>query len=304
MSPSQIIIFDQPRSASHLLQRILSKQPKLKHASARGFLGDARGQQVGWLMQENWKDGMSAEDEAKFRKQIEESAADWMADVKDCQKKGLISVPMDHPISAMSPQQITKFIQTTPDHQGLIPQSANPTILPDELLLYPGTVPILTIRNPRLSVPSAYRVLNRMGLPHGSGRPNFLISTATFWNRLLYEYYTANGIQPLVIDADDVITSRDFSRQLCSKLGLDPELAHFQWERGDKEKYHPMEYASQTTLIESSGIDQSKAAKNLDLDELEKKWDEEFGEDASLIREAVAAAMPDYEWLFERKLKF
>ncbi|KXS94800.1 hypothetical protein AC578_4056 [Pseudocercospora eumusae] len=116
-----------------------------------------------------------------------------------------------------------------------------------------------------------------------SSRPNFLISTPTFWNCLLYEHYTAKGIHPLVIDADDAITSQEFSMQLCSKIDLDPDLAHFERQRGDKDKYHPMEYASQTTLIESSGVDESKAAKNLGLDDSEKKWDEEFGEDVGLV---------------------
>ncbi|KXT10599.1 hypothetical protein AC579_7528 [Pseudocercospora musae] len=113
-----------------------------------------------------------------------------------------------------------------------------------------------------------------------------------------------NGIQPLVIDADGVITSQELSRQVCSKPDLNPDLAHFEWQRGDEDQWHPMEYVSQTTLIESSGIDHSKAAKNLYLDNSEKQRDEEFGEVVGLIREAVAAFVPDYELLFERRLGF
>ena len=173
-------------------------------------------------------------------------------------------------------------------------------MMPSDLLLRPGTVPILTIRDPRLAVPSAYRVLKSMGLPHGSGRPNFLISTATIWQKMLYEFFEANDIHPLVIDADDIMTDRGFVEKLCQELELDPNQCIFQWEARPKESMHPLLYASQQYLMDSTAVDPGRAKVNLDLDAEESRWEKEFGDDVGLVREAVARSMSDYSWLQDR----
>jgi len=187
----------------------------------------------------------------------------------------------------------------------LPPTGENFTIIPNSLLLKPGTIPIFTIRDPRLAVPSAFRTLARFGLSHGSGRPNFLVSTGLIWSRVLYDYYIAYGIQPVIVDGDDVMTSEDFVRFLCSRIGLNPKKVYTTWTAPtaeERKEIHPMFYASQGTLIESSGIIPGRAAKNLDMDAEMRRWDEEFGDDAGLIREAVNAAMPFYRYLRERRL--
>lgn len=176
-------------------------------------------------------------------------------------------------------------------------------MMPNNLLLRPGTVPILTIRDPRLAVPSAYRVLKSMGLPHGSGRPNFLISTATIWHKMLYEFFESKNIHPLVIDADDIMTSQGFVERLCQKLELDPNQSIFQWEARPKGSMHPMLYASQQYLMDSTAVDPGRAGVNLDLDAEESKWEEEFGDDVGLVREAVARSMSDYLWLRDRAFR-
>lgn len=221
--------------------------------------------------------------------------------------QGLIAALEDHPFSAVSPECVLRYIEAVPANGTVAPSGSNFTMMPDECLLHPGTVPVLTIRDPRAAVPSAYRVLKAMGLPHGSGRPNFIVSTVPLWLRMLYEYYTANGIEPVIVDGDDLMTDSEFGRQLCLKLGLDPAQAIFSWptpSQEEKDKLHPNEYASQKNLIDSTGVDPSKAAKNRDLDAEERQWDGDFGlEDAALVREMIKMATPHYQYLYERRFK-
>ena len=184
-------------------------------------------------------------------------------------------------------------------------RSENFSIVPDSLLLRPGTIPLISIRDPRLSVPSAYRVLERMNLPHAGSWAFFLTTTCNVWNCVLYNFYKSHGIEAVVVDANDYMTSETFVRGLCVRLGLDPSKVRFEWDavtREQKEKeIHPMQYASQTTLYESSGVIAGRAAKNSDFTDVSVNWKEEFGDDAGLIEEMVGLAMPHYQYLCERR---
>ena len=64
-----------------------------------------------------------------------------------------------------------------------------------------------------------------------------------------------------------------------------------------------MYYASQSTLINSSKPDPSRAGKNIDLEKSMRDWDEEFGNDAEVMRELVELAKPHYEYLLSKKTK-
>lgn len=137
----------------------------------------------------------------------------------------------------------------------------NFTSIPDELLLHPDTIPVLTIRDPRSAVRSAYCVLTSFGFAHASGRPNFLLSTSLLWQRDLFEFFTSHGVQPLIIDADDMMTDPLFPALLCERLSLDPDQACSRWERmtaEEKAHLHPMVYASQKHILESTGVDASR----------------------------------------------
>jgi hypothetical protein len=132
-----------------------------------------------------------------------------------------------------------------------------------------------------------------------------LVTTCNVWNCVLYNFYRSHEIEPVVVDADDYMTSESFVRRLLVRLGLDPERVKFEWEAvTDEQKemeIHPMLYASQSTLFESEGVIVGRAAKNSDLEGLEEKWREEFGQDAGLIGEMVEIAERHYRWLYERR---
>lgn len=139
----------------------------------------------------------------------------------------------------------------------------------------------------------------------------FLVATCNIWNCVLYNYYISHGIEPLVIDADDYMTSPEFVRKVSSKIGLDPAQVQFEWDAAtvkddssrawNGEDVHPMQFASQNTLYGSSGVDATLAAKNLDMNLVMEKWDEEFEEDLVLVKEMIELAEPHYRYLFEKR---
>ena len=213
---------------------------------------------------------------------------------------------MQHAFFPALPDKILEYINLASEGGPSVHEGENFTAIPDALLLTPGTIPIFTIRDPRVAVPSAFRTLSRFGLTHGSGRPNFLLSTGLIWSQVLYDHYVSKGIQPIIVDGDDVMTNEEYVRFLCTRAGLDPAEVYTRWSvptDAERKDIHPMFYASQSFLIESSGIDPGRAAKNVDMEAELAKWDDEFGADTVLIRDAVKAAAPYYRYLYERRLQ-
>ncbi|KAJ5172772.1 hypothetical protein N7492_005365 [Penicillium capsulatum] len=207
-----------------------------------------------------------------------------------------------HSFFPASPDRILDYV-TSPASE---PSSGdNFTLLPDNLLLRPGTVPVITIRDPRLVVPSAYRAMR--AVIKGGGRANMLVITCHVWGRFLYDFYANRRIRALVIDADDYMTSETFVREICSQTGLDPDAATFSWPTATPEQQDKLAKpfaAVQTTLMRSNGANPGRAAKNVDLGAAEAKWEEEFGADtAREIGELVQLAMPHFEYLYERRLQ-
>ncbi|THX57656.1 hypothetical protein D6D06_03560 [Aureobasidium pullulans] len=290
--PSQIILFDQSRSASHLLAKVLSKQPKLE--KLHSLYSACRGKQVEWLTSDDWENGMAEADYSAFKASARTATAVW--------QEALVQSKRD-----ASTLKIQEHVQSFINSSSTIPSiPENFTSIPDTLLLHPNTIPILTIRDSRLAVPSAYRVLTSFGFSHGSGRPNFLISTTLVWQRRLYDFFCSHGVQPMVIDADDIMTDPEYCRFVCEKLGLEPGLVCLEWEKiteEEKAKIHPMLYASQMGLLESTGLDASRAAIKVDFVVKEKKWEDEFGDDVPMVREMVESGIPHYQYLRERRLR-
>lgn len=180
----------------------------------------------------------------------------------------------------------------------------NFSLSPDDLFLKPGTVPILSIRNPRLAVPSAYRAMQSIMV--NISKANLQLVACPVWTCLLFDYYTARGFEPLVVDADDYMTDTTFVETLCKKSGLDPKQVNHSWSltsQQDKESFEKPYVAVQETLMSSTSANPNRAAKNIDLEAEEAKWESEFGESVVLIRELVELAIPFYEYLYQRRLQ-
>ena len=214
----------------------------------------------------------------------------------------------DHCFNSAPPQTVQQILQMIEKGEAGPSEGENVLHLPETLLLQPGITPLFTIREPRLAVPSAYRVLKKFGLPHGSGKANFSVSTNLIWIRMQYNWFVAHGIEPLIVDCDDVqcAETSDFVQRLCLKLGLDPEKIIFSWPKISDEQRaetHPSLYASQSTLLESESVDARLAARSRDLAKDEEGWGEDFGEDLGLVRQTIEQADVHYRWLMERRFR-
>lgn len=306
MAPSTILHLDQPRSGGHLLQRMLSGQPQ-RHFLDHPF-SQTRGKQVQWLTSGHVEEGMSAALKREWSYELQKGITALEKGVEEAGKEGKVLMFQDHCFNPAPPETVLRILDMIDKGETGRDGGDNITHLPEHLLLQPGLIPLFTIRNPRLAVPSAYRVLKKFGLPQGGGRANFSISTNPIWIRILYNWYLAHGIEPMIVDCDDIQCSRntDLMQRLCVKLGLDAELLRFKWPRiSDEERKgaHPAFYASQSTLLESEGVESGLAAKKRDLDKEEEGWEEEFGEDVGLVREMTEQAEVHWKWLMERRFR-
>ena len=68
-------------------------------------------------------------------------------------------------------------------------------------------------------------------------------------------------------------------------------------EAEEKQKLHPMHYASQSTLIESNGVDARMGAKGRGWDAKMEMWEEEFRDDVKILKDMVHLTMQDYDYL-------
>ncbi|EGD96838.1 hypothetical protein TESG_04266 [Trichophyton tonsurans CBS 112818] len=193
----------------------------------------------------------------------------------------------------------------------------NPTFFPDEYLL--SWQPVFMIRHPALVVESWYRAETRVVPINVKDK---VWSYVTFWySRSLYDWYVAratesNGTKsaaegysapspwPIVVDADDVLSGECLAK-LCSACGMSVEHIKVEWEElpleaQDVSKRH-MSYMRD--LWTSTGLDQSKSSKGLDMEVRYGKWKEEFGDSvAEDLYELFQKLMPDYEYLKRRKI--
>lgn len=304
MSQPTILHLDQPRSGGSLLQRILSGQPQqrlLDHPFAQ-----ARGKQVQWLTCEDYAEGMDDNLRQQFHMDVRAGMERWTDELARARQADETLVIHEHCFNSAPPETVSWVLEMISGDDHGAGNGMNVLGIPETLALQPHVMPVFTIRDPRLAVPSAYRALGRLGLPHGSGRANFSVSTNPVWIRLLYSWYTAHGVDPIIVDCDDIQTAgtTDFLQRLCVRLGRDPAALRFAWPKiteAERSTVHPLFYASQNTLLESSGIDPGLAACNRDIQAEEDSWEADFGEDVQLVREMIRQAQVHYTWLRERK---
>ncbi|KAK4497051.1 hypothetical protein PRZ48_011500 [Zasmidium cellare] len=300
--PSQIVFWSLPRSGCHMLEKVVfSKQENLK------WLWHPHEPPIYPLFK--WLSGDDVENEAEpNRKEYDaksvESNKKWVAALKEAQDANQTLYMHEHALTTISAKRVLEVV-TSPKSSQRPDHKQNFTTIPDEVLLHPGTIPLITIRHPVLAVPSNYRATN--SLYTGTKRKNWIVNTSLAFNRDLYDYYVAHGIEPIVADSDDYMSSEAFVRHLTSKLGLDPAKAVVSWPKStekEKQDMHPMLLQVQATLVDSEGIKPARASRNIDLEAEREKWKEEFSqEELELMEELVEIAMPHYEYLRERRLR-
>lgn len=201
------------------------------------------------------------------------------------------------------------FASVYDDDKGLSPfllapgeKHTNPTYVPDDFLL--AMQPIFQIRHPVLMFPSLLRAQLKVFSPCHPGDPRFVALLTLRYSRALYDWYVNNtdAMAPKVIDADDIMNDRSAVRQLCCETGLDADAVQYEWETTEEKDFVMATFKS--TLNASKGIKPGLEARSLNIEEEKVKWAAEFGEkDAEDLAKFVYEAMPDYEYLLERRVR-
>lgn len=254
-----------------------------------------------WQESKSFMDAIPDEVRVSHERQICEGSAVWEQELQNAEKTGKVLFVHDHLYYTTSPDHV---------HASVIPpgssikEGSNFNLIPEKLLLNPGTVPLFTIRNPVLCVPSTIKSI-RDTKTGGASLPAYNIGTNLGFARELHDWYKSNGIEPVVVDADDYMTSEHFSRRLAQRIGLDPGQVTVAWEPTPAEQQaqmHPVLRAIQKTLIDSKGLVPRRAAKNINLEEEEARWKDDFSQGAvDLIHELIQRMSPDYEYLYQRR---
>ena len=155
--------------------------------------------------------------------------------------------------------------------------------------------PIFQIRSPLRMFPSMVRAAYEVGFPYNIPMHP---SLSLRYSRALYDWYRTheNAPSPLIIDADDIMSSRDTVRELCIRAGLDPDSIKYEWDT--RKADDPAKARFLSTVYASTGILPGLDSKGLKLEAEAAKWREEFGEkDGEELEKTVRAAWPDYEYL-------
>ncbi|GFN13491.1 hypothetical protein AtubIFM55763_001159 [Aspergillus tubingensis] len=202
----------------------------------------------------------------------------------------------------------------------------NETVLPDGYLATWQLA--FLIRHPALVFPSMYRADRALKDLYPSGdnpfegllSESYLKVTLTLrWTRMLYDWCVRRKGQahPIILDASDLIHNKGSMVKFCEQTGLDPTVLKFEWESvGPEDKSSSGDGASEqdsilqkaettmrTTLRGSSGVLKEKAPDVVDIASEAERWKHEFGDKvANFILERVHEAMPDYEYLRQRRL--
>lgn len=201
----------------------------------------------------------------------------------------------------------------------------NQTVLPDEYLRTWQLAFI--IRHPALAWPSMYRAMlkiSKLGILDDDGVKGASLTNMTLrWTRKLFDWCLEQPDEPtvpLVVDAHDVIHNPESVVRFCEAAGLDTDAIRFDWsdEDGgkgsetakrsnglmDSDMHQKASRIMLSTLEASKGIVKDKAPATVDIKAEAEKWREEFGSEvAGLIEKAVWDAMPDYEYLKERRVR-
>ncbi len=337
ITPKRIWLLTHPRTASNLLVRILNlqHQPALRAPDADTRSADDYEYffistvplriKLANRASEDW-----SQDEYAEMAQLLQSSADQLRTHVDNAKGRLVFVE-EHLMWMLSPEAEDLAKGTTDNRSSFwkaqFPQPTvhcedsamswqirNDTIFPDSFLR--TWIPTFMIRHPALVFPSLYRTSVDLEGPEDA-RKNangmFRLEMTWRWSRSLYQWYNREWEQgsttspPVIIDADDIILRPEIVLKYCELVGLESDKCRFQWEHASIEEEDGMNFIERrmkSSLLSSSGIlQQGKVAAGLEIQAEAHKWKGEFGEEeAKKIEKWVAAAMPDYEFLKERRL--
>ena len=324
-----LLLLSVPRTASHLFVRVLNihqspqvlTNPKAGYFFHRPYLIFARNITK---PADQWTDA----EKAQVREAYQESLNDLEELRRRARRANKIPFAKEHAFwiadpSAMCAQSTdgagapgSFFRLQLPADAGYGPRHTfsrhNRTLFPDEYLRTWRMVFI--IRHPALAWPSMYRAMQKLTelqfLDEDRKFGASLANMSLVWIRELFDWsLQETKTVPLVMDAHDLIHSPATVLRFCEAAGLDTSVVQFEWgATGPMVKGNTVEDQTArimaSTLAASKGIVKDKAPATVDIKTEAEKWRAEFGEEAAgMIEKAVWDAMPDYEYLREKRVQ-
>lgn len=336
--PRRVFLISVPRSASHLLLKIVDihNQPKFLTNEQGGyfffpaFAPAIHGGYADKPLNE-WTSTQKEEIKASFHgcvSSLEEYS-------ERAQKEDKAMFIKEHAYWFMNPALMYEMMTGNKDpelfktfqlrlSESYDPQSFSPsnkTVLPDEYLR--SWQVAFIIRHPALAWASMYRAMTKIKGFGGMGGKEFMgvwkTNTTLRWTRMVYDWCLEQGTQPVLVDADDVTHNPAAVKRFCELTGLDPEKMQYEWSEEtvkgtgpgmhDTENEHyemqiKINCVMRSTVDASSGIVKDKTPTGpIDIAVEMEKWKAELGDEAAqLLHEAVLESMPDYEYLKERRI--
>ncbi|PHH68682.1 hypothetical protein CDD82_349 [Ophiocordyceps australis] len=291
---ADVFLFSQVRTASNLLTRLLSTQPGWTQAEYHFLYTHV------WAVDISCAGGMNQEYRGRveegFRK-LEEARQTAIAEDKSLFVK-------NHVCNVLQP---STFLKGFEDAQPIVhpdgrAEATNPTIFSDEYLLQ--WKPIFLVRHPLLTVESWYKAESRVRRIKIQDA-EWICQTTYRYIRQLYDWYTARAEatrRPIVIDADSVIAGGSAMGTLCDECGMDVDKIAYEWEaRPIAGGASPRTRSFLQGIRESTAVDGTRTARDVDAGKRVEEWKTEFGEGvAEGLRGLVERAMADYEYMKRR----
>lgn len=167
-------------------------------------------------------------------------------------------------------------------------------------------LPLITIRHPISTFESWYRVESDSSLDLDSA--GCRVFTNYKLSRVIYDWYRQAGIWPVVLDADDILEARQngLLQKLSQILKIDERELRLEWSptpANVSQDCSERHLRFMSGLWESTGVDNSKTSRSVDLSSKLKEWENTWGvKIAELLGCRVKEAMPDYEYLMSMRL--
>lgn len=326
----RLLLVSVPRTASNLFLKILNihQQPNIRTSAKGGyFFYDAymtatRGGHLNKPIND-WTDSERTQTRHAFQQclnTLEEQSAQAQLDQK-------VMFAKEHAFWFVNPAamqtaqdaSLDAFRLDVPGYgTGKTFSGNNATVLPDEYLRTWRIAFI--IRHPALAWPSMYRAMVKiaaLGLLDDDGVKGASESNMTLsWTRKLFDWCLEQPDEmtvPVVIDAHDIIHNPGSVLRFCEETGLDTSVVQMEWDddaqagagTGENSEASGRNAAQimLSTLKASKGVVKDKAPVMVDIPAEAEKWRAEFGEEiGAMLEKAVWDAMPDYEYLKERRV--
>ncbi|KAL1591446.1 hypothetical protein SLS60_011945 [Paraconiothyrium brasiliense] len=334
------MVFTIPRTASHLLLKLLNlqEQPSLHRHSNNldGYLFlPAAVPRFRYSLPGKPIQDWTEEEKTALMTVMQGSFDDWIDLIQEAEKHGKSSFIKEHLHWMVDPVAEARLyengqsgsssaIQFQVNWKNSQPSEAreehNVTCLPDTFLLQ-HIKPTFLIRHPALTFPSNLRTaIDNQGISTVMIEEKIQQWECTYlWSLSMYKFYAqstkqfdrkslVDGVEyPIVLDAQD-LGNEALVKKYVKAIGLHEDRVRFTWKAADKEDLSglgTMEKRMKSTILASSGIEQIKL--NLgepDMETLKEGWRREFGDVLSeRLVKLVNGSIDAYETLKRVRLR-